>query len=389
MFFLRFQSADDMVLLRSLSLRESNHLRAPPPTLANEIQLAEAMPFAARLLTWYQSSGRHFLPWKIDPTPYRVWLSEVMLQQTQVATVLEYFPRFTKQFPDLQTLAAAEEDAVLAAWTGLGYYRRARNLLKAARQVEDEHGGELPSDLEALQALPGIGRSTAGAIMSLAYNERATILDGNVKRVLSRIHGITEWPGKRDTEKRLWLLAEAHTPQRDASSYTQAIMDLGALLCTRSEPMCQRCPAADLCAAHRLDITHKIPAPAPRTKLPERCACMLVVQDKNGHILLEKRSERGVWGGLWCFPEYSDLDGPEAAALFLIGKEASLMPGPARMRHQFTHYRLDLTLSQVCISERAPLTMRERPMNWFAPDELSTVGLAAPVVRFMKPLLQD
>jgi len=312
-----------------------------------------------------------------------------MLQQTQVATVLTYFPRFIELFPDLQTLANAEEDAVLAAWTGLGYYRRARNLLKAARQLENEHGGKFPDDIEALQALPGIGRSTAGAILALAFNERATILDGNVKRVLSRLHGITEWPGKRDVEKRLWLLAQAHTPTRDVSSYTQAIMDLGATLCTRREPMCQRCPVVDLCSAYRLDMTRQTPAPAPPKKSPERGAFMLVAEDDNGHILLEKRAAQGVWGGLWCFPEYADSEGAEAAALNLTGKVVTLLPAPAQMRHQFTHYRLILTLNHVRISERATLAVQERPMDWFAPDELSTVGLAAPVVRLLKPTIQD
>lgn len=364
-------------------------MRAKTSRSADEIDVAANMPFAERLLDWYHHSGRHALPWKIDPTPYRVWLSEIMLQQTQVATVVDYFARFTDQFPDLKALAAANEDAVLAAWTGLGYYRRARNLLKAARQLADEHGGQFPNDIEALQALPGIGRSTAGAIVALAFNERATILDGNVKRVLSRIHGVTEWPGKRDVEKRLWLLAEAHTPQRDVSSYTQAIMDLGATLCTRRMPMCQRCPVVDICVAHRLDMTGQIPAPAPTKKPPERGACMLVAEDKCGRILLEKRPESGVWGGLWCFPEYSEPEGPEAAAMNLAGKEVTLMPAPAKMRHQFTHYRLILTLSHVRIPEQASLTVGERQMDWFAPNDLSTVGLAAPVVRLLKPPIQD
>ncbi len=360
-----------------------------PSAIASEIDLASTMPFAERLLTWYQKSGRHSLPWKIDPTPYRVWLSEIMLQQTQVSTVLEYFARFTAQFPDLSTLAAADEDAVLAAWTGLGYYRRARNLLKAARQVADEHDGQLPDDLESLQALPGIGKSTAGAIMALAFNRRATILDGNVKRVLSRIHGITDWPGKRDVETRLWRLAEAHTPTRDVSSYTQAIMDLGATLCTRRAPSCHQCPAIELCTAHRLGMSHQIPAPAPRKKPPERSAFMLVIEDASGHVLLEKRPGQGVWGGLWCFPEHSDSQGAEAAARHLVGRADRLMPAPAKMRHQFTHYRLNLTLSHVRISDRPLLAVRDRNLDWFAPHELSTVGLAAPVVRLLNPTSQD
>lgn len=345
--------------------------------------------FADYLLDWYRDSGRHTLPWKIRSTPYRVWLSEVMLQQTQVSTVLEYFPRFIEQFPDLETLAAADEDAVLAAWTGLGYYRRARNLWKAARQVMAEYEGELPQDVKALQTLPGIGRSTAGAIMALAFNERAPILDGNVKRVLTRLHGIADWPGKSDVEKQLWALAEAHTPKRDVSSYTQAIMDLGATLCTRREPACARCPARALCTAYRLGLTEQLPVRSPRTKTPERSTRMLVIEDENGRFLLEKRPERGVWGGLWCFPEHDDNPDPAAAVLELAGQEAKLMPTPTRMRHQFTHYRLNLTLSHVRTSGRTPLVVRERQVDWFAPDELSTVGLAAPVVRLLKPPMQD
>lgn len=363
-------------------------MRATTSATPNEIDVATTMPFAERLLAWYQRSGRHDLPWKINPTPYRVWLSEIMLQQTQVATVLGYFARFTDRFPDLKTLAAANEDAVLAAWTGLGYYRRARNLLRAARQVAEEHGGQFPNDIDALQALPGIGRSTAGAIVALAFEQRATILDGNVKRVLSRVHGITEWPGKRDVEKRLWLLAEAHTPQSDVSSYTQAIMDLGATLCTRREPTCRQCPVVDLCSAHRLDLTDRIPASAPKRATPERTACMVVVEDRDGRLLLEKRPEQGVWGSLWCFPEFSESEGAEAAAMHLTGTDVTLLAAPETMRHQFTHYRLMLSLSHVLTKNPATLAVGERQIDWFAPKDLSTVGLAAPVIRLLQPSIK-
>lgn len=364
-------------------------MRPTPPNLAAESEQAEATPLAAPLLAWYHQCGRHDLPWKVNPTPYRVWLSEIMLQQTQVATVLAYFPRFTARFPDLETLAAANEDAVLAAWTGLGYYRRARNLLRAARHVADEYDGKFPDDHEALEALPGIGRSTAGAILALAFNKRATILDGNVKRVLSRIHGITAWPGKRDVEQQLWRLAEAHTPSTDVASYTQAIMDLGATLCKRREPICQDCPLSELCDARRLGIVDRIPAPAPRKPSPERSASMLVAEAATGHILLERRSEPGVWGGLWCFPEYPESEDPEAAALNLAGRPESIMPAPLQMRHQFTHYRLNLTLRHVRIADRAPLDVHDRDLDWFAPEELLTVGLAAPVVRFLDSIRQN
>ncbi|MCC5886892.1 MAG: A/G-specific adenine glycosylase [Gammaproteobacteria bacterium] len=363
-------------------------LRATPASLASEPDLAAAEPFSERLLAWYQHAGRHALPWKVDPTPYRVWLSEIMLQQTQVSTVLKYFDRFTTRFPDLQTLAESEEDAVLAAWTGLGYYRRARNLWRAARQVADEHGGQFPDSIEALQDLPGIGRSTAGAILALAFDQRATILDGNVKRVLCRIHGITEWPGKREIEQRLWRLAESHTPASDVAAYTQAIMDLGAKLCTRRNPACEECPVRDLCAARSLGLTGQIPAPAPRARLPERDACMLVVEDSNGHVLLERRPEQGVWGGLWCFPEYPDSEDPKVAVQRLADCPETVMLMREQMRHQFTHYRLNLTLCHVRIPDRAPLQVGERSLDWFAPEELSTVGLAAPVVRFLKPTRQ-
>src|SRR5690606_8097985 len=245
--------------------------------------------FARRLLAWFDRCGRHDLPWQRDRRPYAVWVSEIMLQQTQVATVIPYFERFVARFPDVEVLAEASLDDVLALWSGLGYYARARNLHRAAQLVVERYGGDLPDSLDELMALPGIGRSTAGAILAQAHGVRAPILDGNVKRVLARHAGIEGWPGEREVEQTLWAIADERTPSERVADYTQAIMDLGAMLCTRRRPACTVCPVVEDCRACRLGIQERLPSPRPKRERPRRRRMMLVVRDSQGRVLLERR----------------------------------------------------------------------------------------------------
>lgn len=343
-------------------------------------------PFATRIITWAIRHGRHDLPWQQARTPYRVWLSEIMLQQTQVQTVIPYFERFTARFPDVHALAGADLDEVLHLWSGLGYYSRARNLHATARQVVAEHDGELPRTFEALAALPGIGRSTAAAILALAYDIPAAILDGNVKRVLARYHAEAGWPGESAVLKRLWDHAEAHLPERDARAYTQALMDLGATLCTRTRPACQRCPLAADCSAHRDGTPTAYPGPRPRRSLPERRTCFLVVLDETGRVLLERRPSPGIWGGLWCFPEIATGEAAPAqlAAWGLRCDTAPIALAP--INHTFTHFRL--TIEPFMAHTRGHgLALRERDDRcWYSRDDSTRIGLSAPVTRLLATL---
>ena len=259
--------------------------------------------FQSRLLGWFDRHGRKTLPWQHDKTPYRVWVSEIMLQQTQVATVIPYFERFMARFPSVAYLADAKQDEVLHLWTGLGYYARARNLHSAAQVVMAEHGGEFPvQSLDAMAALPGIGLSTAGAIISISTGRRAVILDGNVKRVLTRLHGVQGWPGRTAVHRELWRLAERYTPSERLPDYSQAMMDLGATLCTRSKPGCLICPFADVCIAHARGEEWRFPEAKPKKTLPERHTRMLLLCGDDGHVLLEQRPPSGLWGRAVVFP---------------------------------------------------------------------------------------
>ena len=332
---------------------------------------------ATRLLRWFDRHGRKDLPWHHPRDAYRVWLSEVMLQQTQVATVVAYFERFVAALPTLRDLAAAEEDTVLALWSGLGYYRRARFLHRAAQLCVDQHGGELPRDFEALNALPGIGRSTAGAILAQAHGLRFAILDGNVKRVLTRYHGIHGYPGESAVEKQLWQHAEAHTPTRRVADYTQAIMDLGATLCTRSRPRCEDCPLAADCVARRDNLTAILPSRKPTRSIPTRATVMLILRDRDGRVLLERRGPHGVWSGLWSLPEASDPDGAWRIAQqhARIDDAQALVP----FTHVFSHYRLDI---EPLLFDRATAQrgIADNPqLRWCSAGELGALGLPAPV----------
>lgn len=332
--------------------------------------------FQQRLLEWFDVHGRHDLPWQHERTPYRVWVSEIMLQQTQVTTVIPYFERFMERFPDVRSLAAAEQDEVLHLWTGLGYYARGRNLHKAARVVVEEHDGEFPvHSLDAMAALPGIGRSTAGAVIAQSTGQRAVILDGNVKRVLTRLHAVEGWPGRPAVERELWGLAEHYTPERRVVDFTQAMMDLGATLCRRGQPDCERCPFHDVCVARARGEQKRFPESKPKKAIPTRTTTMLLLQDEAGRVLLEQRPSSGLWGGLWSLPQFDTS--PELRAwLDHHAPGASLEAPWEAFTHVFSHFRLEITPQPARVSRLDGVGEARR---WFDPAEPDSIGLAAPV----------
>ena len=345
--------------------------------------------FAKNLLAWFDVHGRSNLPWQHPRTPYRVWLSEVMLQQTQVRTVIPYFERFVLALPTLADLAAAPQDRVLALWSGLGYYSRARNLQRCAQLCVEQHGGNLPGDIEQLAALPGIGRSTAAAILAQAHGDAHAILDGNVRRVLARFHGVHGWPGASAVQKTLWTFAEAHTPAKRVADYTQAIMDLGALVCTRSKPRCSECPLKEDCVAHREGLTAVLPQAKPQKKIPTRELTMLIVRDGDGRVLLERRPPTGVWARLWSLPQGEDL----VQASQVVGSHAAFATGRLAIlpefAHAFSHYRLKVRpmLLQIDNSQNRIADTPDR--GWFAHHELEELGLPAPVRKLLTSLLLE
>jgi A/G-specific adenine glycosylase len=339
----------------------------------------DAEAFGARLLEWWHSSGRKDLPWQRDLSPYRVWVSEIMLQQTQVATVVPYFERFVDRFPDVAALARAPLDEVLHLWSGLGYYARARNLHAAAREVCEHFGGELPDDPGSLTSLPGIGRSTAGAILTLSRGRRAAILDGNVKRVLARCFAVAGFPGDTATARRLWALSESLVPAERTAAYTQALMDLGATVCTRRRPHCGRCPFEDSCAAHLAGREADFPAPRPRRSRPLRAARMIVVVDECGAVLLERRSAQGIWGGLWGLPEIESAGDPAAWCPAELGCEARSVEEWPPLRHGFTHFELDIRPVLVRVGAVPPRVSDAGRRVWYRAAEPARLGLAAPV----------
>lgn len=332
--------------------------------------------FAHRLLNWWQSSGRHDLPWQKDRTPYRVWVAEIMLQQTRVGTVIPYFERFTASFPDLQTLALAPTDKVLAHWSGLGYYARARNVHAAALHCLQHHGGELPADADALNALPGIGRSTANAIVAQAHDQRAPILDGNVKRVLARHAGIEGWPGRAAVERALWAKAETCTPDERAADYTQAIMDLGAMVCSPRLPDCRECPLAADCVARLADRVHELPAARPKRTRPRREATLVIFENERGEILLQRRPPAGIWGGLWSLPERQEVEHPSAGDVAVP---------PKTVVHQFTHFTLDIRFERIRI--QADFLVNDGDdRRWLKPARALDYGLPQPIRRVIEQL---
>jgi A/G-specific adenine glycosylase len=326
-----------------------------------------------RLVRWQARHGRHDLPWQRSRDPYRIWLSEVMLQQTQVATVIPYYKRFLARFPDVKALAKATLDEVLVLWSGLGYYSRARNLHAAAQAVVAAQAGRFPRTREGLEALPGLGRSTAAAIAVFAFGAREAILDGNVKRVVARHFAVRGVPGEKRVDKRLWALAEAQLPARDIEAYTQGLMDLGASVCTRKRPACTACPLKGTCKGHAQGKAEAYPEPRPRNKRPERKTSMLLLV-RDGEVLLEKRPPTGVWGGLWCFPEIDP--GSE--------KPAGMRRLPV-LRHEFTHFTLNIT-PLLCILDSASPCAAEPGRIWLPVEEAIGAAVPAPVRRLLGAL---
>jgi len=348
---------------------------------------APPRPFAARIGTWQRRHGRHDLPWQQSRDPYRIWLSEIMLQQTQVATVLPYYERFLAAFPDVRSLAAAPIGRVLELWAGLGYYRRAHHLHAAARAVVDRHGGSFPGTSEDLVALPGVGRSTAAAIAAFAFGVRGAILDGNVKRVLARHRGIEGFPGEAAVEKRLWVAAEALLPARGIENYTQGLMDLGATVCTRSAPRCDACPVADDCVARVQGRVDRLPSPRPRKSVPKRELKVLLIE-RADELLVERRPATGIWSGLWSLPELpADADVPEALR-GRFGIEAATIDALAPVVHGFTHFTLTLHPLRIAVRRWQPRA--ESPEHiWLARDDARSAALPAPIKRLIRDLPQN
>ncbi len=337
------------------------------------------------LLRWHLKFGRKDLPWQKNPSPYRVWISEIMLQQTQVTTVIPYYKRFMESFPDINALASASTDDVLRHWSGLGYYARARNLLRAGQRIRDENDGIFPSDFDKLIELPGIGRSTAGAILSLAYNKRCPILDGNAKRVLARFHAVGGWPGKTAVSKKLWALADEHTPQNDVAKYTQAIMDLGATVCTRNRPKCDACPLGNACTAFRLDAVDDYPGRQTMKEKPLRQTHM-VLAHINGAVYLERRPAKGIWGGLWSLPELDSEKDVDQWCERELNARPEQLDHWNTMRHSFTHYDLDIRPIAVRLSKQLSRVRESRDSIWYEIGSSPPGGIAAPVSKLIQTL---
>jgi A/G-specific adenine glycosylase len=340
--------------------------------------------FAPRVIAWQRSHGRRDLPWQGTRDPYAIWLSEIMLQQTQVATVVPYYLRFRDRFPDVASLAVADEDEVLRLWSGLGYYSRARNLHRAARAIVARHGGAFPRDLAEIEALPGIGRSTAAAIAGFAFGARAAILDGNVKRVFARHFAIEGFPGERAVEGRLWALAESLLPAVDIEPYIQGLMDLGATVCTTRTPQCGRCPVQASCAAFAQNRVAAFPAPRPRRAVPHRRTVMLVLR-RGDDVLLQKRPAVGVWSGLWCFPEIEAGDDPARVAMRLYGCEVAGVERLGLLRHGFTHFTLDIE-PVVARVRRATPHAAQPGVVWLTMEEAIGAAVPVPVRKLLREL---
>ena len=344
--------------------------------------------FAQDIVAWYRQHGRTDLPWQQNPTSYRVWVSEIMLQQTQVNTVIPYYARFMQRFPDVHSLAAAPLDDVLHHWSGLGYYARARNLHHAASIVVAQ-GGQFPTTLESMQALPGIGRSTAGAILSLAQGQYQPILDGNVKRVLARHQAIAGWPGQTAVLRDLWELAETRTPTKHTAVYNQAMMDLGATLCTRTKPACERCPVMTSCIAHAEQNWSAYPGKKPSKTIPVRTVQMLILRDSAGQVLLEKRPPHGIWGGLWSVPEIPTGHDPEQWCLRHGLGLPTWQRDLAMRRHTFSHFHLDITPREYWAESEIHSVLEDQTQLWYNLQDPEQLGLAAPVSRLMQELGQS
>ncbi|MBS0286582.1 MAG: A/G-specific adenine glycosylase [Proteobacteria bacterium] len=336
--------------------------------------------FQKQVLAWYKIHGRQHLPWKKALSPYRVWVSEIMLQQTQVATVIPYFEKFMQSFTNIEALANANIDSVLHHWAGLGYYARGRNLHKAAKMIVEDHAGQFPNTVEELITLPGIGLSTAGAIVAQAFNKKATICDGNVKRVLSRFHCVKGALGQKDVENTLWDLAVKYTPNEFVADYTQAMMDIGATLCTRTRPDCERCPLKTRCQAYKNNLQTAFPERAKAKRLPLRQAHFLCAINSQQEILLTARPDKGIWGGLWCLPEF---DSQAALESFVKGKLKSgkTLAKLPPLKHTFTHFHL--TLKPLLLMHAKKLKTDTPEYKWVDTKMLKKLGVPAPIKKIL------
>lgn len=339
--------------------------------------------FSQAILNWFDQHGRTDLPWQQNKTAYRVWVSEIMLQQTQVTTVIDYYKRFMSRFNDVFALAQAEQDEVLHLWTGLGYYARARNLHKCAQTIVEQYQGEFPNSVEGLESLPGIGRSTAGAIASIAYGKHASILDGNVKRVLARFRAVEGWPGNKKVADKLWDIADRYTPKKRTANYTQAMMDMGATLCTRSQPKCQVCPLTTQCKAYALGDPKAYPHSKPKKDKPVKYTRMLLLRHR-GKYLLQQQPSKGLWGGLWIFPQQElDHSIKQHSSVIQHGlkRHVSLQP----FRHTFSHYHLEIQPELIDV-DRSQLMVGETNQLWYNPKKPENIGLAAPIKKLLDQL---
>ena len=333
--------------------------------------------FSNCVIAWQKRHGRHDLPWQNTRDPYRIWLSEIMLQQTQVATVIPYYARFLEKFPTLRDLAHAAEDEVLALWSGLGYYSRGRNLLRAAQIIAEKFGGEFPPSFDEILALPGIGQSTAAAICAFAFGERRAILDGNVKRVFARNFGIAGFSGDKKVETKLWNAANDALPNKNIEAYTQGLMDLGATVCLRTRPLCLACPVEDSCIAKREGRIQELPAPRPKKAVPEKSTTMLIIAHE-GEVLLEKRPPTGVWAGMWCFPELHN----GANLLDTCRERYSLETTPLKpwrvLEHGFTHFKLNITPQPIAVQKK--LSRAAEPgVVWLSIDDALKAAIPKPI----------
>ena len=346
--------------------------------------------FSSSLVRWFKTHGRHNLPWQKNVTPYRVWVSEIMLQQTQVKTVIPYFEKFMKRFPSVDDLSSASADQVLHLWTGMGYYARARNLHKTAKVIANEHDGLFPKTVDELVKLPGIGRSTAGAILALSMNKRAPILDGNVKRVLARFYSIEGWPEQAKVKNRLWDIAEQNTPLKSFSQYTQAVMDLGATVCKRSNPHCLECPLNSGCDAYKLNEIQNYPGKKPKKPIPVKRVFMYILENEFGEILLEQRPPSGLWGSLYSFPEAIELKefrknletGKKLRFKSTHAEESNLEP----FRHSFSHFQLEIQPKLLKVLKNEFETNDSIPRVWYSFQNPVELGLAAPVKKLLSSL---
>lgn len=349
------------------------------------MQFHDPEKFQRAILDWFSLYGRKELPWQNPITPYRVWISEIMLQQTQVTTVIPYFQKFIKRFPDIKTLAEAPEDDVLAHWAGLGYYTRARNLHKAAKIMFKEYQGEMPNDLDSIVSLPGIGRSTAAAILSIAFKKPAAILDGNVKRVLARVQAIEGWPGNSKVHDALWVVAEHYKPNHSTAEYTQAMMDIGATVCTRTKPLCEHCPVQPFCQAYMQGNPQNYPGKKPKKALPVKQSYLLVLKNSLHQVLLYKRNDIKLWGGLWSLPEYESSLEKNLLQNFVKQhwqSELTDYTTSLSFRHTFSHFHWDIT-PVICEVKLVELCEESTAIQWIQLNQIDGLGIPAPIRKIL------